>query len=84
MHVSWAGITKELFKILGNPTKYEGISWNCDSCLASGAPLEGMMQALQEKAQEIENCLVRNEGLALETNQIITDVEKRRPRWRKK
>jgi hypothetical protein len=75
------GISRELFNILANPAKYgAGVSWNCDSCQASAARLEERMNALEGRFQEVENRVVRNEGIVQDATRRVDSVEQRQTR----
>jgi hypothetical protein len=78
IHVDCGGISKEVFSILANPTKYGmNVSWNCDSCQASAARLEERMNALEGRFQEVENRVVRSEGIVQDTVKRMDEVETR-------
>jgi hypothetical protein len=74
IHVECGGISKEVFNILANPNKYGlGIVWNCDSCQASAARLDARMQALEGRFQEVENRVIRSEGIVQDaTRRVFT------------
>jgi hypothetical protein len=75
------GISRELFSILANPAKYgAGVSWNCDSCQASAARLEERMNALEGRFQEVENRVVRSEGIVQDATRRVDSVEQRQTR----
>jgi hypothetical protein len=80
IHVECGGISKEVFSILANPTKYRGICWNCDSCQASAVRLEVRMNALEGRFAEVENRVVRNEGIVQEATKRVENVETRQAR----
>jgi hypothetical protein len=80
VHVECGGISKEVFSILANPTKYGGVSWTCDSCLASAARLEDRMNALEGRFQEVENKVTRNENVVQEATKRVENVENRQTR----
>jgi hypothetical protein len=78
IHVECGGISKEVFNILANPSKYGmGVSWNCDSCQASAKRLEERMNALEGRFVEVENRVIRNEGIVQEATKRVESVEVR-------
>jgi hypothetical protein len=79
IHSECGGISKEIFNILANPAKYgtAGITWNCDSCMASAARLEARMNALEGRFQQVEHKVVMQEGAIQETAKRMDSVEVR-------
>jgi hypothetical protein len=78
IHVECGGITKELFSILVNPAKFgANVSWNCDSCQASAVRLDARMNALENRFQEVENRVIRSEGVIQDTVKRMDSVEGR-------
>jgi hypothetical protein len=77
VHLECGGISKEVFSILANPTKYGGVSWTCDSCQASAARLEDRMNALEGRFQEVENRVIRSEAVVQEATKRVDAVETR-------
>jgi hypothetical protein len=77
IHVECGNISKELFSILANPTKYGGVSWSCDSCQASAARLDERMNALEGRFLEVENRVIRSEGVVQEATRKVDNVEAR-------
>jgi hypothetical protein len=78
IHVECGNISKEVFNILANPTKYGlGIVWNCDSCQASAARLDARMHALEGRFQEVENRVTRSEGIVQDATRRVDSVEAR-------
>jgi hypothetical protein len=76
--VECGAISKEVFNILANPTKYGmNVSWNCDSCQASAARLEERMNALEGRFLEVENRVVRSEAVVQEATKRVENVETR-------
>jgi hypothetical protein len=81
VHVECGAISKEVFNILANPTKYGmNVSWNCDSCQASAARLEERMNALEGRFLEVENRVVRSEAVVQENTRRVDTVEARQTR----
>lgn len=80
VHLECGGISKEVFSILANPTKYGGVSWTCDSCQASAARLEDRMNALEGRFQEVENRVARSEITVQEATRRVENVESRQTR----
>jgi hypothetical protein len=79
--VECGAISKEVFSILANPSKYGmNISWNCDSCQASAATLEERMNALEGRFMEVENRVVRSEAVVQENTRRVETVEARQTR----
>jgi hypothetical protein len=79
--VDCGSISKEVFSILANPSKYGmNISWNCDSCQASAARLEERMNALEGRFMEVENRVVRSEAVVQENTRRVETVEARQTR----
>jgi hypothetical protein len=79
--VECGAISKEVFNILANPTKYGmNVSWNCDSCQASAARLEERMNALEGRFLEVENRVVRSEAVVQEATKRVESVETRQTR----
>jgi hypothetical protein len=79
--VECGAISKEVFSILANPSKYGmNISWNCDSCQASAARLEERMNALEGRFMEVENRVVRSEAVVQENTRRVETVEARQTR----
>jgi hypothetical protein len=74
------GISKEVFNILANPTKYGGVSWTCDSCQVSAARLEARMEALEGRFQEVENRMARSENTVQDATRRVENVETRQER----
>jgi hypothetical protein len=84
VHAECGNISKELFSILANPTKYgAGVSWSCDSCQASAARLDARMNALETRFQEVENRVVRSEGVVQEATRRVDKVEDRQSKLEK-
>jgi hypothetical protein len=84
VHVECGGISKELFSILANPGKFGGhVSWNCDSCQASAVRLEVRMNALENRFQEVENRVIRSEGVMQDTVKRMDGVKARQTRIEK-
>ena len=79
VHADCQKISKELFSILANPAKHGGgnVCWNCDSCKAGSARLEARMVAMEVNFKEVENRVIRNEGLVQENNKRVDTVEKK-------
>lgn len=79
VHVECGNISNELFAILAAPAKYgaTGVTWNCDSCVASSARLEARMNALEGRFQEVENRMVRNEATMADVSKRMEDVERK-------
>jgi hypothetical protein len=78
VHVECGGISKEVFNILANPTKYGvGINWNCDSCQASAARLDARINALEGRFTEVEGRVIRSEAVVMEANRRVENVEAR-------
>lgn len=77
VHVPCGNISKELFSILANPTKYGGVSWCCDCCQASAAVLESKMIALQNRFQEVEETVNKNSEVTHATARRVDNVERR-------
>jgi hypothetical protein len=80
VHMECGGISKEVFNILANPTKYGGVSWTCDSCQASAARLEARMEALEGRFQEVENRMARSENTVQDAARRVENVETRQDR----
>jgi hypothetical protein len=84
VHAECGNISKELFSILANPNKYgAGVSWSCDSCQASAARLDARMAALETRFQEVENRVVRSEGVVQETTRRMDKVEDKQSKLEK-
>jgi hypothetical protein len=78
IHAECGNISKELFNILANPGKYgAGISWSCDSCQASSARLDERIVALENRFQEVENRVIRSEGVVQDAVRKVDNVETR-------
>ena len=78
VHMKCQNISKELCSILSNPAKHGGcIFWFCDSCKASSQRLEAKMAILEKSCQEVENRMVRNEGIVQDVSKRVENVEKR-------
>jgi hypothetical protein len=76
VHNECGNISKELFSILANPTKYGGgVSWCCDSCQASAARLDDRINALEGRFQEVENRVIRSEGIVQDATRRMDNVE---------
>ena len=80
VHIKCQKITKEVYNVLKNPTKFGGICWNCESCLASTTRLQAKMEALEARFHEVEGRVVRNEGAVLDMGKRVDKVEKRQER----
>ena len=80
VHIKCQKITKEVYNVLKNPTKFGGICWNCESCLASATRLQAKMEALEARFHEVEGRVVRNEGAVLDMGKRVDKVEKRQER----
>ena len=63
--------------MLKNPTKFGGICWNCESCLAGATRLQAKLEALQARFHEVEVRVVRNEGAVQDMGKRVDNVEKR-------
>jgi septal ring factor EnvC (AmiA/AmiB activator) len=63
--------------VLANPTKYGGVSWSCDRCQASAARLDERMNALEGRFLEVENRVIRSEGVVQEATRKVDNVEAR-------
>ena len=71
-------ISKEFYNILKNPTRFGGqVCWNCDSCLASATRLEAKMNLLETRFSEVEERMVRSEGIVQGVERRMDQVEKR-------
>jgi hypothetical protein len=79
IHSECGNISKELLNILANPSKYGAgcVFWNCDSCQASAIRLDKRMNALEGRFQEVENRVVRSEGIVQEATKRVDNVEAR-------
>jgi hypothetical protein len=79
IHAECGNISKELLNILANPTKYGAgcVSWNCDSCQASAARLDERMNLLEGRFMEVENRVVRSEGIVQDATRRVDNVETR-------
>ena len=78
VHVKCQQIPKELYAILRNPAKFgRNISWNCDSCLASGERLEAKMKRLEGRVVEVENKSLRTDVAVADLTSKVDSVERK-------
>jgi hypothetical protein len=78
VHVDCEGISAELFNILSHPDKYGGgVSWNCESCLASGKRLEDMIKKCEGRIQDVENRVTDTEGTVKELDKKVEKIDKK-------
>ena len=77
VHIKCQKITKDVYAVLTNPTKYGGICWNCESCLAGATRLQAKMEALEARFHEVEGRVIRNEGAVMDVEKRVDKVEKR-------
>jgi hypothetical protein len=60
-----------------------GVSWSCDSCQASAARLDKSMTALENRFQDVENRVIRSEGVVQEATKRVDKVEDRQSKLEK-
>ena len=77
VHIPCQKISKDLYKILKNPTKFPGVAWYCDSCQVSAARLDARVRAMEGNLAGVEAKIVRVEGNVMENTRRIQEVEKR-------
>ena len=77
VHIPCQKISKDLYKILKNPTKFPGVAWYCDSCQVSAARLDARVRAMEGTLAGVEAKIVRVEGNVMENTRRIQEVEKR-------
>jgi phage shock protein A len=76
VHVECEKISTELFNILAHPDKYGGVSWNCESCLASTARLEALVKTFASKIQQVEERVGGTEGAVRALDRKVDKMEK--------